>query len=211
MLFVNDTFTDSNGTLLQDHTGELGATWTKYPGYTGDATIDTNLLYGAGVNIFDTYYASGAPRSADYYVQATLVFKTSVVGARFGILGRADQTVSAGNDTYYYVDYEQFTGVWTLYKIVAGVNISLGTFAQNDGADHVARLDMVGTTIRLIIDTLEQVSVTDSAISAAGRAGLYLLNVTGSSLLDYSLDTFSAVDKTSIEESSFSAVTRYTW
>ena len=191
--FVSDTFTDTTGVLLQDHTGEIGASWTKHPGYTGDATIDTNVLYGAGIAVFDQYYASGVPDGADYYVQASLVFKTSVASAQWYITGRTDHTVAAGQDTYYYISYLQNNAVWSLGKSVAGTATELGSFAQADGADHVARLFMSGTTIQESIDDALQVSVVDSAISAAGRVGLGLLNVTGSPLVDYSLDTFSAV------------------
>jgi hypothetical protein len=71
-LVVNDTLTGTNGTSLQSHTGEVGATWTKHPSSGAqDANIQSNRVYlesPGGANV--SYYASGALGSAEYGVQA---------------------------------------------------------------------------------------------------------------------------------------------
>ncbi|MDP1721586.1 MAG: hypothetical protein Q8L37_00085, partial [Candidatus Gottesmanbacteria bacterium] len=44
--FANDTFTATNGTLLQNHTSDSGATWTKSTGGGAtNLTVDTNRIY----------------------------------------------------------------------------------------------------------------------------------------------------------------------
>ena len=60
---------------------------------------------------------------------------------------------------------------------------------------------MAGTTISASIDGTVQITATDSDISAAGRAGLGLLNVTGTALVDYDMDDFSAVTTDRFPES----------
>ena len=41
---VTDTFTGADGTLLQNHVGETGATWTKR--YPANFTLASNRVYG---------------------------------------------------------------------------------------------------------------------------------------------------------------------
>lgn len=46
-----------------------------------------------------------------------------------------------------------------------------GNFA--DGSTHNVKLQMRGTSIKVFVDGVERMSVTDSSITAAGRAGVY--------------------------------------
>ena len=79
--FVTDTFTDTNGTAITSHTGELGATWAIWtPGNSATTpnVIQSNLLISAEVNTNAWYYASGTPSSADYTVSANLVYISAI-------------------------------------------------------------------------------------------------------------------------------------
>lgn len=66
-----DTFTDSNGTLLQDHTPSGGTGWTKNAGGTSDITIESNELQSDGAS--KTEYLCDDSGSADQFVQSKLV------------------------------------------------------------------------------------------------------------------------------------------
>jgi hypothetical protein len=60
--FVEDGFEDSPGTLLQAHTGAIGATWTLHPMSSGNAQFSST---GSEVEspTRSVYMASGFPRS----------------------------------------------------------------------------------------------------------------------------------------------------
>lgn len=174
-VLITDTMTDTNGVTLQSHTPESGGSYTKYPGYTADGLIFSNRLRGTDSASYDQYTHSATPPTADYDVQADFYVVTNLTSDGSGILGRADATVSAGNDTYYYAQYINSSGQWSLDKAVAGVFTNLGTYTQalSTSTAYALKLEMRGTTIKLYVDSVERISVTDSDISAAGKAGLY--------------------------------------
>lgn len=144
----------------------LGSNWTEE---TQDWDIVSNkaraTLPGTSVA-----YWSGAfnPASADYDVQG-LVQKTGDVGAS-GLIGRR-----TGADTYYVLYINTFSQLLVLSKIVAGVETELGTFngGYANNTDYTIKLSMSGTTIKGFEGGVERISVTDSAISAIGKPGIW--------------------------------------
>jgi hypothetical protein len=172
--FVHDTFTDADGTLLTSHTGETGATWARYPGYTTDATITSNRVRGNGAADAEVHYASGVPASADYDVEAVVKVVSLLAGDIPQFMARADHTVSAGSDTFYFVRYFNDGAEWFLGKAVGGAFTDLGSYSQSYSASDstTARLELRGSSLSLLIDGTARISVTDAAISAAGRVAL---------------------------------------
>lgn len=70
--FANDTFTDANGVLLENHTGEIGATWVEHGNSFGTSIdIQSNRADGNGND--NIYYASGDPINEGYSVQADVI------------------------------------------------------------------------------------------------------------------------------------------
>jgi len=169
MLFTSDIFTDTPGVLLENHTGATGATWTKNPAFSTGSSVITaaDRLRGAASN--GIYYASGTPTSADYDVEADF-YVASIAGAA-GLLGR--QSTSAA--TYYLFDYETGSGSWKLYSVVNGSVITSASFAQTltAGQTYHLRLAMRGSFITGYVNGTAVVSLTDSSITSAGRAGVY--------------------------------------
>lgn len=189
-IFVNDTFTDTNGVGILSHTGELGATWTVHPSHSQDGSIDTNRLITTTSSFV---YASGVPGSANYSVDIYFHAKSLASNGGVTAVGR----VATGANTFYGALYNTVDTSWTLYKIVAGSFTPLAYYGQTltAGVDYKATLDMNGTTIRLLIDDVQRASVTDSDITAAGRAGVrisYSTNTTG-----LHIDRVVATDDTS--------------
>jgi hypothetical protein len=187
--WLNDTFTGTNGTNLQAHTGETGATWTVHPSYTGPSKIQTNRVQGNG--LVTAYYASGSPAGADYDVTAIVRQVTSFATA--GPCGRMDTTA----DTHYGVRLTVVGGVPVaqLYKMVAGVITGLGsTFAvtNTNGTDTTLMLRMRGSTISMFVNGTQRESVTDTDISAAGKAGVRLGASTTTT--GFHIDSISAVN-----------------
>lgn len=194
--FVNDTFTDTSATDLTAHTGETGATWTEHTTYTsGQVVISNANRIRNNQNQLCVLYASGAPINADYYVQASLVVKNVGGESNAGVAGRID---TAAN-TMYGVRYSMTSGTpqWILFKIVAGVVTSLGTFNETlaDESSTVLKLEMIGSSIKLFLGGVERIAATDSAISAAGKAGVSFRQANAvTDTVGQHLDDFSAVD-----------------
>lgn len=171
---VNDTFTDTSGVLLTAHTGETGATWVDHVANGTAGTIEGNRFRpGANPNI---YRASGAPANPNYYVEGLFTFLTDLSTDNIGVAGR----MVPGETTFYLARYADATG-WALFRILNNVTTPLGgnfadTFASGQ---RVCRLDMQGSTIRMLIDGVERTSVTDTAIADAGFAGIRCASAMG--------------------------------
>lgn len=183
--FVNDTFTDASGTLLEAHTGEVGATWLKNTSFAaGSLAIssanrcrDNTASAGASV-----YTASGTPPGADYSVFGDIAC-VSLVGEA-GVFGRSSTTGTA----WYWARYMAATTQWELLVDLT----SLGTFPQTltPGTTSALELRMAGTAIGLYVDGVLRVSATNSAHAGAGLAGAWGSNATNTTGIH--LDNFRA-------------------
>jgi hypothetical protein len=77
-LFLNDTFTDTNGTGLSSHTADSGATWSLVTGETNpELKINSNRVAGQDGNGHVAMYAVATPASADYEVEAVARFNAN--------------------------------------------------------------------------------------------------------------------------------------
>jgi lysophospholipase L1-like esterase len=189
MTIANDLFTDTNGTALESHTADSGATWTKHSASAGGATINSNKVSGVSNATLALYYSSVIPASADYDVQADITF-TTAASALSGIAGRIDPSAA----TLYFFRYSGATGSgqYQLYKTVAGTSTLIGSYnaAESNGVTRTLRLSMYGSVISAWIDGVQRIAVIDSAITAAGRPGLRIGN---SNTLD-SVDNWSVTN-----------------
>ncbi len=196
--FLVDTFTDTPGTALEAHVGEVGATWAINTAVNPSASalisdanrVRSNAAGAAG----NQFYASGTPSSADYYVEAP-IFVFSLPGSGFaGITGRASTTTS---DCYFAI-YNLGTSAWELWWGAGGSAGTVGSFSQalTLGQEYVLRLDMVGTTIRVLIDGVQRISVTDTHVTAADKAGIIVYG-TFSNSTGLHLSGITAVDSSS--------------
>lgn len=192
--FASDTFTGTEGTELSAY----AAAWTRHTSYTINSEIAANRARQSASLGGSAYWHSGTPASADYSVSADLFFKETNGGTSgAGPIGRVD---TAAN-TFYHARYIGSTAdAWQLYKFVAGATTLLGSSAQaiTDETSHNCKLRMVGTTIEVYVDggATALISVTDSAIAAAGKAGLRFFDntTTPSDTVGIHIDNFSAVD-----------------
>lgn len=188
MPFVNDSFTDTNGVLLQNHTGEVGATWTRHTSYTVNSEIQANRAEASGNT--SAYHASGTPATAEYDVSATVNFDLGGSDILAGVTGRMSTSV---NTFYWAVHQSNGANQWVLYKVEAGSFISLGTWAENPGtgATRRVKLEIRTAAKKLYVATVERISSADDAITAAGLAGL---RFQGPDNLNKSLEDFDASD-----------------
>lgn len=191
-VFVNDTFTDTAGTTLVSHAGEMGATWTHHPVTAGTAQIDSaGRLRSTFSDNFD-YYASGIPASADYDVEWDVhvntvpsVFTLVAAFARFDV----------NSGVHYEVWYDS-NGLWSLYRytsISSGVIISSWQGTITAGSTYHAKFSLRGSSLTLYVDGTQRIAATNSVITVAGSVGLEMFNTAtdGSGIV---LDNFSATD-----------------
>lgn len=191
--FVYDSYTGTSGEALNVHTGELGATWTQTTASIADggtSNVSSNQLRPATFHLTE-YYASGVPASADYDVSGTVVKFGASDGSAVAVCGR----MSTSAQTYYRLQYYGAggSGALALEKYVNGSYTSLGTYAEPTftlDETRVIKLEMRGTTLKGYVGGVERISVTDSSITAAGRAGVTLYNGGG----NIGLEDFTASD-----------------
>lgn len=162
----SDTFTDTNGVNLAAHTSDSGHSWTAV---AGAILIDSNDIYGSTVPA--TYRSSYVPASADAFVQATFTAKSIVSGSANWLLAR-----STAVNNWYQGGYQPTGGSgagWYIGKTVGGTFTQLGYAAASlpAGESRVVRLEVQGSTIRLLVDAVEVRSVTDTSITGAGNIG----------------------------------------
>lgn len=171
MLVVQDTFTDTNGTTLASHVGELGATWVRASG-TETAVVNSNRLEPQLVASPSYYYTSGIPGAADYDVSIDFIVLTTGVPRQqfFSVDGRGSIT-----DEGYRWGYSYFAPNWLLSKIISGAETSLGTYTGIVPAasnTYKTKLRLRGSTISGLINDAVVVSTPDTSLTSAGRNGL---------------------------------------
>lgn len=187
--FVNDTFTDTNNTNVESHTGETGATWTEHTSYTsGNSKIQTNRAYCATAS--SCLYASGAPATAEYDV--TAVMRCLSGAGNQGPAGRID----TGANTMYFARWDAVAAGWQLFRISAGTATQLGStvsFSPSAGTDYTVLLEIRDAAKKVFVDGVEQISNSNNTITAAGKAG-FRSSTAASTTTGFHIDTFTAAD-----------------
>lgn len=216
--FASDSFTNSDGTVLTTHS----ANWTRHSSYATDCRItDANRLRASAVG-YTFHYRTETPASADYEVSADVhVLTFTGRDEQSNVLGRA----STSADTCYRAGLKCWTtDEFRLTKAVAGTVTLLGSayaVTLATSTTYAIKLTMAGSTIKAFLDGTERVSVTDTAITDAGRPGVnlgYSAASTPSNSAGFHLDNFSAdesglgtltlSDSFSVGDSSSRAITK---
>jgi len=167
--FTYDNFVAPDGIAINVRSGEKNATWVPVGGYIPaiPSLISNNRVYAT-----DQYqvYRTSTPPSADYEVTGTFKCLSVVPGDNVSVVARADPDVR----TLYWARYLQGTG-WQVYKTVNNSNTIFGTFdgpTMDEGESRIVKLRVQGTTLTLFVDGTQIAQITDSAITAAGYAGI---------------------------------------
>lgn len=208
MAFATDDFSLVSGDIAGDSLSG-GGTWTHH----GSADLSDGSFQSDGAGkVYQTvtgkdcgYYCSPSPGSADYTVEmdvSSTSVDVSLGTSGVGVMGRVNTAAATG-----YIAYVDRTTVY-IYKIVAGTYTSLGSAAWSPSSStaYRLRLEMIGTAIKAYIDGTLKVSVTDSSITAAGKAGLYAFSIyAGSDTRTWRGDNFAASDALTAKSASDSA------
>lgn len=182
---VRDTFTDSAGKLLQDHTGEVGG-WSRHRAGTADAQISAGQqLRSAATGAQVALYASAVdPARAEYDVAVQLVVLTPNTSVA-GVTAR----MADGTETFYVVQYNGAARAWELYRFVNGTQALLGRQPQTLSAGQTFSLvfEVRNGNKRVLINGVERIASADNTIVATGKAGVRLVGVQ-SNTTGYHLD-----------------------
>lgn len=206
MVFVYDSFTDTDGVSLGSHIGETGATWSpEFPfQYAGMGIKSNTARLGT---YYPHYSASGVPTCADYGVRTSIRILAISNAIVTGVLAR----VQPGTGNWYQAHLSIYGGsTWYLSKYVGGSPSVLGSSpapSAGIGSSFVLELLVVGSTLTVIVDGTPIIVVEDHTYTSKGRAGIASTGFD----TDASFDNFMAYDAGACGGSGYSSgyVTSY--
>ena len=191
--FVNDTFTDTGGTTLSSHTGEIGATWIHDSAYAGTDAIDSAGRLRSTAAQSSAYFTNAIPPAQNYRLDWDVHVYT--VPSSFTVVATMAR-VSTGGPTWYAAWYDS-NGLWSIYSYdntaILGTLVGSYQGSITPGATYHATFSLNGTSLILSVDGVQRISATDSVISAAGRVGVLFYN-TAADGSGIALDNFQASD-----------------
>lgn len=155
----------TNWSNITQRKGEIGATWANHPNLAG-----AYYMFGGATHcgVTGAVYASGTPANANVTVECDYIVYTRDVAAS-GIAAR----MSTSAATMYYTYY--LGNELVLAKMVAGTITSLGADVSglmSNGNTYRLKLECIGSAIKVYVNDAVKISVTDTSITAAGKAGL---------------------------------------
>jgi hypothetical protein len=179
---IYDTFTDTDGVLLKDHTPDAGGPWVKLQvsGAFYDLKIDTNRV------ILDDAYNTMHVNSVDIPdgIVSVDVSYTDAGNDYAGVVFRVQ------DNSNYYLFEPTGIGYDGLYKVVGGVYTGLITGLANT-SDATYKVDFRGSEISVYIDDVLQGTVIDSEYST-GKVGLYTETMYSGAPEEIRFDNFHA-------------------
>lgn len=168
-VFLNDTFTDTDGVELPNHTPDTGGTWIRQSG-SGQATIQANRCRGSS---FQRRYSNNAPPGAAEYDWQANIYGAG--GATYLLARFQDMNnhyLARWGGTNYEI-WKRVAGVWTQLTTDAGP-------APTDGDLHL--FEVRNATKKLYIAGVERTSTTDDELTPAGNVGI---SITGTPLGEF--------------------------
>lgn len=193
---ATDSFTGTNGTELATYS----ASWVRHSGSASgvNAIIANNRVRGSAAGSA-MYYHTATPPSADYSVSADIYEASNPAAYAAGVVGRLDTSAATGYMLRHQYSAGGTNDAWQLWRFVANSFTQLGSNSADPittGTSARGELRMSGTTIAGYArgGTTPVISVTDSTITAVGKAGIRLGYSGSDAPTDstlYHLDNFS--------------------
>ncbi|MCH8222833.1 MAG: hypothetical protein IH868_05415, partial [Chloroflexi bacterium] len=169
--FVEDTFTDVEGTLLADHIPDTASsTWTTI---SGDWEIGSNAGIEISGTTFDDHRAIIDSQTADGTVQADITLNGSIAGLVTRYSDESNWIMAWFDDNR---DETPGTGDIVLAQNVSGIFTILGeSIGVVWGASSTRTLAIKtdGEDITVSLDAVELISATSSDLSTSTSVGLF--------------------------------------
>lgn len=189
---ANDQFVEASDTELSLHTPDMGTGWTQLV-TAGVGNVDIEIKSADNTIQPDL---GGAARGSLYELDDTISQPNYSVSVEMVNGDNSDETnqiaarIQDANNMYA-VRFNEDGG--QLYKRVAGSWSTLGASFGAIANGATVALIVFGTTISVEVDGVEKVSVTDSAHTGAGKAGVGMgaVIVATDDMADQELDNFN--------------------
>lgn len=182
---LKDNFFGADDTTLQDHIGDVNATWSKHvAAATGSIVLDQNRIRSDSTN--EVIYVAGATTASnDYTVSADIRIFT--VAAPLELLVRVNEAALT-----YYMGRIDASGNAQIYKVVSGSATQLGSVSVSPSINTTYPLEfsVQGSRLTLKFNRNTVLDVTDSDIpfgqkigirsastAATGSTGMHLNNI----------------------------------
>jgi hypothetical protein len=122
-IFVQDAFTDSDGTKLESHTPNIGEAWLRRSGRGPGIRVSSNTISAASSKLF-RYTNAAPPGASEYDIDAgfALVGASSEV---WGLLGRF-----ADSNNFYAAYYDDSVNYYYLDKTLSGQTTNLDSLSE---------------------------------------------------------------------------------
>ena len=158
--------------------GDPGANWVQV---SGTWSIVSNQLSPGSSGATIIIRAATSMATSDHSAQVTIAATTAVSQ---GVMCRGDSTLANG-----YLWRNNGTN-WGLFKAVSGTFTAIGTtYAAAAAAGDVAKIQVIGSTVKGFVNGVERASVTDTSVTSGTNTGIRSQSTSG---LRY--DDFSAAD-----------------
>ena len=177
-IIFQDFFTGSSGTLLENHTPDIGTSWVEIidngrdirlgPHPTNNIEVTSN-----GTDVGTLYQANATYTTADYDVSADVLWSggdsnyTRTLAARIQDANNMYTLVYGAN---IFQLWKRTSGTWTM--LAAGSSYPSGNTSASPYIGDNVRLRVQGNVISGFINNTEVVSSTDSDHTNAGAAGV---------------------------------------
>ena len=160
-----DTFTDTDGKLLENHISDSGHSWSKIYTAVNSAEIRNGKLNFLDNQYFNIYIINKTPLTPDYSLEIDIYQGDYTTG---GAVARLTQNGD------FYTFFWNSSGAYQLYKKTSAGWIQIGSnfVISKDYQFHKCRLEVNGNNINFYYDDVLKISAVDNDITQAGRAGL---------------------------------------
>jgi hypothetical protein len=184
MAVNHDTFTDVNGTLIEDHTPDTGGDWIflgspLHP--TGLIVQDNHLMNPAGLTT--EYVVDSGLTDCNIQTKLYMGIDLAISGVIFRSLQSTDSNdhflLRMRTDRFNLIRYSSVDGDWTESSFVLGSNILTTSEVE---------IVLKGNSIKVYVDEILLFDVTDSALSAGVFHGFRVEQ--GTSVADSWVDDF---------------------
>lgn len=168
-IFVNDTFTDTEGTAITSHTPEVGGAITLVPDAwpAGGAEIASNRVRDNN-GLIGLFKYAATPGDEEYDVEAVVRCVTAT--GEVAICGRID---SGG---FCYLLRINVSGEVRLYYFNGGFT-NIGdinySWSPSINTDYTFKLEIRNATKKVFLGGVEIITSNDNTISSAGQAGFF--------------------------------------
>ncbi len=140
--------------------GSPGANWVQV---SGTWVIVSNQLSPGTTGGTVVLRAATAMATSDNYAQVTITATTAVSQ---GVWCRGDSTLNSG------YALRNNGSNWSLFSVVGGTFTSIGTYSAAAVVGDVAKVQAVGSTIKAIINGVERINVTNTAVTTGTSVGI---------------------------------------